>query len=170
MGFTINEKIKTELEWKDIALIAVMAGEYQERCKENTSKEEYKNNEHVERSVKLTNRLGVEMYAYPKSDFTEKKSLDINQYIKWGDIWEGEVEIDLSLIDDVKVKNIIKQYIIDKDVTLDYDECFIDGPNLVFCFSESGGQNESDTQGWSRDYQITVDKDFIIIDAIYEQG
>ena len=35
---------------------------------------------------------------------------------------------------------------------------------------KTGGQNESDTQGWSRDYCFIVDEEFFIMDASYEQG
>ena len=50
------------------------------------------------------------------------------------------------------------------------EECYLDDNYLYFFFSETGGQNESDNQGWGRDYQFVVDKDFNIIDEVYEQG
>lgn len=55
----INKKITTELHYKDIALIAVMAGMYQDALKKvgrNAA-----NDEPFKRSVNLVNRLGQEM-------------------------------------------------------------------------------------------------------------
>ncbi len=49
-------------------------------------------------------------------------------------------------------------------------ECQVNGNHLMFFFGEQGGQNESDTQGWSRDYTFTIDKDFFIINVEYSQG
>jgi len=43
MGFTINEKIKTELTYKEIALITVACGVYQEQFSETADKEEMYN-------------------------------------------------------------------------------------------------------------------------------
>jgi hypothetical protein len=40
----------------------------------------------------------------------------------------------------------------------------------VFFFGETGGQNESDNQGWSREYIFIVDEDFMVIDTEYRQG
>lgn len=39
MGFTINETIKTELHYKDVALIAVAMGIYQEQYKDVADKD-----------------------------------------------------------------------------------------------------------------------------------
>ena len=63
MGFTINEEIKTKLNYKEIALLAVAVGEYTRRIKD-------KDPELVKEYNALVDRLGVEMYAYPKNDFT----------------------------------------------------------------------------------------------------
>ncbi len=62
MGFTINEKITTELSWKEIALIAVACGSYQERFGKNADKEQ------VKLMTNLVNRLGREMYNHPDND------------------------------------------------------------------------------------------------------
>jgi dissimilatory sulfite reductase (desulfoviridin) alpha/beta subunit len=56
---TINETIKTELHYKDIALIVVAIGEYQRLYKETAEKEV------LQRMASLVNRLGVEMYNCP---------------------------------------------------------------------------------------------------------
>ncbi len=56
MGFTINEKITTELTYKDVALIAVALGEYQRNIK-GIGKDEFEKH-----AMNLVNRLGVELY------------------------------------------------------------------------------------------------------------
>lgn len=62
MGFTINEKITIELHYKDIALIAVAMGLYQEQYKNSADKDI------LERMKRLVNRLGNEMYNHPDND------------------------------------------------------------------------------------------------------
>jgi len=62
MGFYINETIETKLDYKDIALIAVVFGDYQERFKDTADKEV------LRRMKNLVDRLGVEMYNNPKND------------------------------------------------------------------------------------------------------
>ena len=56
MGFTINETIDTKLHYKDIALIAVALGLYQEKYKDTA------NPETLQRAKNLVDRLGYEMY------------------------------------------------------------------------------------------------------------
>lgn len=60
MGFNINETIKTELHYKDIALIAVTFGEYQRKFKDTAAPDV------LERMRNLVNRLGAEMADYKK--------------------------------------------------------------------------------------------------------
>lgn len=66
----------------------------------------------------------------------------------------------------------LKSFINDDSVELDFSECEIQGDELVFSFSETGGQNESDNQGWYRCYWFRVkpQEDFLITDSGYEQG
>lgn len=113
-------------------------------------------------------------------------NIDIDKYIKWDEIWSEEVSLQTSIDclneDDETEKGIIgviKQFQNDNGVTLDFNECVInttsnwynnDGFVLTFFFNETGGQNESDTQGWSREYTFIVNEDFMIIDAQYTQG
>lgn len=98
--------------------------------------------------------------------------MNIDKYIKWGEIWNDEVS--LVCIDDnnTELISIITKFINDKGVTLMVDECYIDDDvdELIFFFGEDGGQNESDTQGWFRIYRFVVGSDFEIIDAEYTQG
>ena len=56
MGFTINKEITTKLHYKDVALIAVAMGIYQETYKETADKDI------LDRMKKLVDRLGREMY------------------------------------------------------------------------------------------------------------
>jgi len=63
---TINKSIKTILSWEDIALIAVTFGNYQSLYKDRLDEE------FIKRGTSLVNRLGAEMSAYPKKDFTKK--------------------------------------------------------------------------------------------------
>lgn len=94
--------------------------------------------------------------------------MNIDKYIKWDEIWEEEIFLDSN---DEKYHEIIEQFLNDKNVELIYNECYINEHNeLLFFFGESGGENESDTQGWSRDYTFIFDKDFLLIDAEYSQG
>lgn len=62
MRFAINEKITTELNWEEIALIAVVFGEYQERYEQSEGKEVLKT------MSSLVNRLGRELYNHPDND------------------------------------------------------------------------------------------------------
>jgi len=55
MGFTLNEKIKTELTWQEISLIAVACGEYQRQYKDTADKDVLKTMRF------LVDRLGREM-------------------------------------------------------------------------------------------------------------
>ena len=62
MGFNINETITTELHYKDVTLIAVALGDYQERCKDHGDSEILK------RAKDLVNRLGREIADCPEDD------------------------------------------------------------------------------------------------------
>ena len=65
---TINEEIKTILHYKDVSLIAVGLG----KLKEVHEEAKHPDKEIIERITKLINRLGEEVYSYPKDDFTKK--------------------------------------------------------------------------------------------------
>jgi len=62
MAFTINEEITTTLHYKDIALISVAMGLYQDQYKDTADKEI------LERMRNLVDRLGREMYDHPDND------------------------------------------------------------------------------------------------------
>ncbi len=101
--------------------------------------------------------------------------MNIDKYINWNEIWNEEVCLETSidcLEDDNhhKVIEVIKQFQDDHDLELLPNECYIKNDKLFFFFGETGGQNESDTQGWSRDYCFVVDDEFLIMDASYQQG
>lgn len=65
MGQTINEKIHTTLNVKEVSFIVVAILNYIEKIKG-------KDKELTSDMKKIVNRLGKELYAYPKNDFTEK--------------------------------------------------------------------------------------------------
>jgi len=102
--------------------------------------------------------------------------MKINNYIKWDEIWDKEICLQTSidcLEDDeinTKIIGIIQQFMDDNEVGLISSECEMYSNKLLFFFGESGGENESDTQGWSRDYTFIVNADFMIIEAYYSQG
>jgi len=60
---TINEKIHTTLTYKEISLIAVALGLYQESIEDKEMETAAK---------KIVDRLGNEMYDYPNVDHTQK--------------------------------------------------------------------------------------------------
>jgi len=97
----------------------------------------------------------------------------IAKYLDWGSIWENEVKIKSQIqhADEPDVGRLM-DFINDDKVELDFSECEIQDNELVFQFSETGGQNESDNQGWFRSYwfRVNPEEDFIISDSGYEQG
>jgi hypothetical protein len=97
----------------------------------------------------------------------------INEYINWGMIWSEKVELkcQLEYLQPLHLDNA-KAFLNDKKVELDSSECEIQDDELLFQFSETGGQNESDTQGWFRCYWFRVDpsNEFEVTDSGYEQG
>lgn len=114
----------------------------------------------------------------------EFKIMNINKYIKWDEIWTEEVDVQNAIgylnyedENEYKIIKILEDFLKDKDVELNFDECYFEYDSdedndgrLFFFFSETGGQNESDTQGWSREYSFIVDSNFLIIGASYLQG
>ena len=102
--------------------------------------------------------------------------MNIDKFIKWDEVWNEEICLQTSINclsnNDINLKTIgiIEQFEGDKCVELIASECQVNDNNLIFCFSETGGQSEGDAQGWSRDYTFIVDSDFLIIGAEYSQG
>lgn len=96
----------------------------------------------------------------------------ISKFVNWSELWEElEASVDESLFDeDSEIISKILQFTNDKNVEILHDECFIEDGVIHIFFSESGGQNESDNQGWSRDYCLIFNLDFELIDITYEQG
>jgi hypothetical protein len=97
----------------------------------------------------------------------------IAKYLDWFSIWENEVKPQLTEEDlhSTEIWKHIQSFNNDK-LDIDIHECEIQDDELMFQFSEAGGKNESDTQGWFRCYWFKVqpEKDFLISDAGYEQG
>jgi len=73
MGSDINEYIETRLHYKDIALIAVACGLYQEKYLGATA-----NPDVLARMKKLVDRLGFEMYEEKNKDRENSLSHSIN--------------------------------------------------------------------------------------------
>ncbi len=101
--------------------------------------------------------------------------MSLDKYIKWDELWLNEVDLTVDDFISDKAKEVLKQFRKDDSVCMVIDECnmqILDGDEqeFIFQFSETGGQNESDTQGWSRDYWITIGEDYLLKDAEYEQG
>ena len=98
--------------------------------------------------------------------------LNINKYINFEAIWNEE--IDLTGDFDEKYSKLLNNFLFEIDnnsLELLVTECDLqDNGNLLFFWSESGGQNESDNQGWSRDYTLVFNDEFDLIDIEYSQG
>jgi hypothetical protein len=105
----------------------------------------------------------------------------LSKYIDWSELWDQEVCLDVELddIESNKDVQIIKQFLDDDDICLNFDECLcqINDHDIVtytFNFSETGGQNESDTQGWFRcywfEFESENDGDLEFLSCDYEQG
>tara|TARA_R110000744_G_scaffold317269_1_gene423909 strand:- start:1574 stop:1870 length:297 start_codon:yes stop_codon:yes gene_type:complete len=98
--------------------------------------------------------------------------MSVSKYVDWMELWFEEVCLDNSCLDELrsKAKENLEMFKQDTDVELVNDECDIVESGYLIYFGETGGQNESDNQGWSRDYCFHLDFDFIIQDVTYEQG
>jgi len=95
--------------------------------------------------------------------------MSISKYVNWIGIWSDEVSLDDSQLLSLAKENL-EMFKQDTEVELLNSECDIIESGYLIYFSESGGQNESDTQGWSRDYCFHIDFDFTLQDVTYEQG
>lgn len=94
--------------------------------------------------------------------------MNIDKYIDFHSIWKNEIILDPK---DERFTEIINQFLNDNNLELLSCQCeLVNGDEILFFFSESGGDNESDTQGWSRDYTFIFDKNFNLIDVEYSQG
>ena len=95
-----------------------------------------------------------------------------SKYIKWGELWSEEVCLETAkdYLKNESYLRLLNNFLIDENITLNVDECVLNNKKLYFIFSETGGQNESDTQGWSRDYVFVVSYDYNILEIYYEKG
>ena len=97
-----------------------------------------------------------------------------DKYIKWEDIWDEEIGVP-EVEEDSEHFEMLEQFnneLKDNDgLELMVDECSqLENGNLYFVFGESGGQNESDTQGWSRDFTLEFEDDYTFVSIEYSQG
>ncbi len=112
----------------------------------------------------------VDVYLDERIPEINNNLLNLSKYIDWNKLWEEEICLETAK-DNEKFESLISGFQKDKSVELYESECCLDEKGrLIFCFSETGGQNESDTQGWSRDYTFVFDSDFLLINAEYSQG
>jgi len=92
-------------------------------------------------------------------------------YLDYEKLWN---ENGKDIIESVDEDNILlDQFRGDRDVEFMPDECEfnIEKKEVYMFFGEQGGQNESDTQGWSRDYTIILDAENLLFkDIEYTQG
>ncbi|PTX43424.1 hypothetical protein C8P64_1951 [Christiangramia gaetbulicola] len=96
--------------------------------------------------------------------------MNINKYINWGELWEEEICLETAKDYNPSLIEKIERFQNDKEVELIFDECHIDDDRIYIFFGETGGENESDTHGWSRDYSFVFDKDFMLLSLNYTQG
>ena len=98
--------------------------------------------------------------------------MSVSKYVNWMELWNEEVCLDESCLDEslIKAKENLEMFKQDIDVELMNYECDIVESGYLIYFGETGGQNESDNQGWSRDYCFHLNFDFTIQDVTYEQG
>lgn len=99
--------------------------------------------------------------------------MNINEYIDFEAIWNEE--IDLTGDFEEKYSELLNNFLFEINnydgLELLVTECDLrDNGNLLFFWSESGGQNESDNQGWSRDYSLLFNSEFELIDIEYSHG
>jgi len=105
---TINEKIHTILSYKEISLITIGLNLLIESHKEGEKPDE----ELIKKMERLSNRLGDEMYAYPKFDHTKKKKERISYVglfkekklvVLFDDWWEAGKYADENIKEDTQL-------------------------------------------------------------------
>ena len=95
-----------------------------------------------------------------------------NKYINWQKMWNEEHLLKTEYIKE-EYHEVWDQFVKDNNVELIDSECSYDqhSHSLIFFFSETGGRNESDNVGWSRDYYLSFDvNDFDLNGIEYQQG
>jgi len=98
--------------------------------------------------------------------------MSVSKYVNWSELWSEEVCLEGNCLNELlnDAKENVKMFQQDTNVELVDNECDIVESGYLIYFGETGGQNESDNQGWSRDYCFHLDFDFTIQDVTYEQG
>ena len=105
-----------------------------------------------------------------------QKSME-SKYIKWDEIWDNEIFLykDDENGEYNEYAELINDFIDERndnsDLELMQEECeLLENGNLLFFFGESGGANESDTQGWSRNYIFVFTCEYLFCSVEYSQG
>ncbi len=99
----------------------------------------------------------------------------LNKFINWNYLYHQELRysVDSSVFDeynDAKLIELIEQFNAETELELIKDECYIQDNKIVIFFGETGGQNESDPDGWSRDYSLVFNGDGELEEINYMQG
>ena len=99
--------------------------------------------------------------------------MNIDKYINWHELYDEEIDLSITVeyVKNRKHKELINDFLLERNMDLMHDECSTNNKgDLIFFFGETGGQNESDTQGWSRDYCIVFNKNLDFKSIEYSQG
>ena len=99
--------------------------------------------------------------------------MSIDKYIDWNEIWQEEIclEIAKDCTENETHIDLIDRFLKLEGMQLLKDECSLDEDgNMMFFFSESGGQSEGDSQGRSCDFTFAFNHEFSLIDVSYSQG
>lgn len=118
MGFSINEEIVTKLHYKDVVLIGMAFGMYQDKYKDEA------NDEVLVRMRNLVNRLGTELYDYKGDELKTDNIMDkeaaevkLEQLVK-NEIWESDSHKSNEFVDDY-------------DELVEWCECHDDSVTLI---------------------------------------
>jgi len=91
--------------------------------------------------------------------------INIDKYINFSAIWYEEIYLEN---DD---SEMVKTFLSEDNLEFIIGDCQLrDNGDMLFVFGESGGQNESDNQGWSRGYELLFNSNFELINIEYFQG
>ena len=95
-----------------------------------------------------------------------------SKYIKWDDLWEDNCHIYVDERDkDDEYYLLLKNFEDDDEIELMEEECILsENGDLLFFFSASAGQNESDTQGYNWDYTLIFNSEYQFKSIEYSQG
>ncbi len=108
----------------------------------------------------------------PLPTTAEGENMNINKYVDFARIWAEEVDAEniADYTDDKATIEIVTMLCKDSDIELIPSECSVEEDKMILFCGEQGGNCEGDNVGWSRDYVLYLDFDFMITFAQYTQG